>query len=73
MVATLKKKQKSKLQAQHLPPKTSSTCQRPPSPYRVGTPFGYWLDWTVDQQLEWVAKHVINWEDKSDEEKAKWY
>jgi hypothetical protein len=72
-VATSKKKQKSKLRTQRLPPKTSSTCQRSPSPNRAGTPFGYWLDWTVDQQLEWVAKHVIGWEDRTDKEKAEWY
>jgi hypothetical protein len=52
---------------------SSTTRQRSPSPYRAGTPFGYWLDWTVDQQLKWVAKHVISWEDKTDEEKAEWY
>jgi hypothetical protein len=72
MVVT-SKKQKSKLHTQQLPSKPSSSRQRSPSPYRAGTPFGFWPDWTVDQQREWVEWNVITWGDKTDEEKAAWY
>jgi hypothetical protein len=27
----------------------------------------------IDQQREWVAKHVIGWDDLTDDEKAVWY
>jgi hypothetical protein len=71
MVAT-SKKQKSKLRAQQLPSRSASR-QRSPSPYRAGTPFGFWPDWNVDQQQEWVERNIITWGNKTDEEKATWY
>jgi hypothetical protein len=66
------RKQKLKLRAQQLPSRSASR-QQSPSPYRAGTPFGFWPDWNVDQQCEWVERNVITWGNKTDKEKAAWY